>query len=85
MTESEFANYIGFFVSNYAQDMSRSEDLTIEVATLNANESFAKLLPDGFQTTNNYFFSAVDSEAHLIGKLWFSKRANPKAPAIVYA
>ncbi len=85
MSETDYANYVKHSASHYAEEMSRAEDLTIEEATAAAEESFAKLLPDGFNTANVWFFFVVDPSERTVGSLWFSKRTNPKRESKPYA
>lgn len=75
MNESEFSNYRRFALPNYAEEMMKAEGVSQEFAYQMAEDSFAKILPQGLKTPQQYFFSIVETgTAKNVGMIWFGKR-----------
>ena len=70
MTEAEFDVWKAYSIVEYAKDKMNSLGIPIEKATKLSKDSFAGLLRDGIQTTDNHFFMITRDEA-VLGWLWF--------------
>lgn len=75
MKETDFSKYRQWALPNYAEEMIKAEGVLPEYAYKMAEDSFAKILPQGLKTPNQYFFSIVEKEtSQSIGMIWFGKR-----------
>lgn len=86
MTESEFVEFAKDAVPAYAADQVASGRWAEGESLALARNSFAKLLPRGLATPDNYFFTVRDEENNVsVGILWiaFQERAG-KRVAYVY-
>ena len=70
MTKAEFDEWKAYSTDEYAKDKMNALGIPIEEATKLSEDSFAGLLPDGIQTTDNHFFMITRNEA-VLGWLWF--------------
>ena len=72
MTQPEYEEWAVSSVSDYAKEKKRAQLLTDEEAQRVALESFARLLPLGLQTENQFIFSIFEASfTTRIGSLWF--------------
>lgn len=81
MTEAEFLEYMKTALPAYAREKQRGEGLTEEHANTVARESFAKLLPEGIASKDNFLFTVLESENKSpIGILWFAQKTDGAKP-----
>lgn len=73
MTENEYSHWAPRSRQCYAEDKMRANGYTKEEATKIAEADFNRLLPDGFESKDNYLFTMKD-EDKIIGYLWFMIR-----------
>jgi ribosomal protein S18 acetylase RimI-like enzyme len=75
MTSQEFDAFKAHSLPAFAAAKSASEGLSHEDAMAVAIESFARLLPDGFESKGNYFYQVIETSAdRSVGHLWFARR-----------
>ena len=81
MTAAEYSNYMKYSVNNYAVEKQKGEGLTEENALKIAQESYAKLLPQGLDTPDQFLYSVFDKPSgKSIGILWMAKKLNGMKP-----
>lgn len=91
MTASDFESYRDYAHKEYAKDKMKATTLTEAEAMKLSVESFAKLLPEGLETPDNYLFNVVAEDSkqgsqhsqhsqQKVGILWFSKRQDYGEP-----
>ncbi len=81
MTPAEFSEYMKYSVYNYAAEKQKAEGLTEENTLKIAQESYARLLPNGLETPNQLLYSVFDkSSGAAIGILWMAKKINGQKP-----
>lgn len=76
MKETDFLPYMHRMVQQYAVEKQRSGAWTAEDAPHNAIDEFNRLLPRGFFTPNNHFFTFLDGLGRKIGRLWLYYHLN---------
>lgn len=85
MTESEYSDYIHIAVPTYADEKMKGENLSREQADEVARESFAKLLPHGIASEDQFLRTIIESETgKAIGTLWYAKRATPRTHVWIF-
>ena len=81
MTPAEYSNYMKYSVNNYAVEKQNGEGLTEENALKIAQDSYAKLLPQGLDTPEQYLYSVFDETSEKsVGILWMAKKLNGVKP-----
>jgi len=86
MTEDEYLSYLATSLPNYAEEKMKGEGLSKEDALKVAQDSFARLLPLGIKTENQFLFSVIHNDSQKkIGTLWFAKKnEGAKSYAFIY-
>lgn len=81
MSEEEFQAYLPRARKNYAEELSRANDLTDDEATAQAEAAFRRLLPEGRPgAADQFLFTAVDGDGRPVGMVWFGIRRDRKEP-----
>lgn len=75
MRPDEFPSWRARFVSDWAQDLERIEDLTAPGAALEAERRVAADLPHGIATADHYLF-VIEEGAARVGVAWLSVNGN---------
>lgn len=86
MSSAEFSEYMKYAVDNYAAEKRKGEGYSQEEALNIAKESYARLLPQGLESKNQFLFSVFEKDnSKPIGILWFAKKMNGEKPyAFIY-
>lgn len=71
MSAEEFVSWQQRAIESYAQEFVDSGFLTADEARNRAREDFAKLLPEGLDTSAHDVFTAVEGDG-VVGTLWLS-------------
>jgi len=74
MNQSDFEVWAPQSRHGYAERKIQSNGLTKCEAYEIAEEEFARLLPDGLTSKDNYFYTMKDSDSRVVGYLWFCIR-----------
>lgn len=81
MTPFELEEYLKIAVPAYAAEKERGEGMTPEMALKVATDSYAKLLPDGLGTPDQFLFTVLESQTNRsIGTLWFANKTDTGKP-----
>lgn len=81
MTPAEYSEYMKYAVNNYATEKQKGEGLAAESALKVAQESYARLLPQGLETPDHFLYAVLDSTSNKnIGHLWMAKKLNGTKP-----
>lgn len=84
MTEEEFRVWAPLSQKAYAEDTARAKGYTQREAELIADESFAKLLPQGIDSKDHFFY-VLDLGGESLGTFWFSLQGTvKKRKAFIY-
>lgn len=70
MTVLDFNTYLTHAIDDYAKDKIEAGTWSSTEALQLSEESFAKLLPNGIKTKNNYLFNIVSDNNQKVGILW---------------
>jgi ribosomal protein S18 acetylase RimI-like enzyme len=85
MTPTEFEEYLGWVVDDYARELERNGRAVGEAAMEASRASFASLLPHGAQTAGQVLLVAEDTdEGGHVGVLWFGASTDDPSMAWVY-
>lgn len=85
MSDAEYSEYIRVAVPSYADEKMKGENLTREQADDVARESFAKLLPHGIASSDQFLRTIVDLKTgNAIGTLWYAKKSTPRPHVWIY-
>ncbi|WP_176711392.1 GNAT family N-acetyltransferase [Streptomyces sp. PTY087I2] len=74
MTEAEYAEYEPYVIADYAQRNVAAGTFTQGEAMERARTDFAKLLPQGASTADNYLHAVEDPSGERVGNLWYAIR-----------
>lgn len=74
MTSDEFEVWAPKSRNQYAIDKVRANGFTQKEAEALAMESFTRILPDGYNSKDNFLFTVKSSESELLGYLWYCLR-----------
>lgn len=74
MSDSEYNSWELRSKESYAADKMKANDFTKEEANKVATDDFARLLPLGQKSEDNFLFSAKDDSVNLVGFVWFGVR-----------
>jgi ribosomal protein S18 acetylase RimI-like enzyme len=71
MTTQSFEDFKNHSIGQYASDLARVEEISVEEAHTYASLQFQKLVPDGIATIDQIFLDAFDAQTDKpIGYLW---------------
>ena len=79
-TKAEYDEYLEKSIKSYANELLTSGMVPKENVEAEAQATFNRILPDGFNTKNHYFFHAYEKE-EFIGFIWYGMR---KDTAFIY-
>lgn len=72
MSEEEFKVFFENSILDYANDLMKSSDITMEEARIQAQGEFAEMLPDGVDTKDNLLRIIVEAdEEKAVGVIWY--------------
>ena len=74
MTQTDFEVWAPRSRQDYADDQIRANGLTKHEAYEFSERDFARLLPDGLSTKDNYLYTIKHSDRKVVGYLWFCIR-----------
>ncbi|WP_075619728.1 GNAT family N-acetyltransferase [Paenisporosarcina indica] len=75
MSSEEFQQYLDISVVNYAKEKVASGNWSQEESLTKAKEEYARLLPDGEKSENNYLYNVLH-ENHAVGIIWLAQKTN---------
>jgi ribosomal protein S18 acetylase RimI-like enzyme len=85
MTSSEFEEYLGWSIGDYADEMVRNGRTTPDRARAMAQDSFDRLLGDGLQTPGHTLLIAEEtSTGERVALLWFGPSSDDPTRAWIY-
>ena len=83
MDLKDYEKYIVGTIKEYASEKVKAGTWPADEATKLAEEEYSRLLPDGLDTKENYFYT-FNVEQNIIGYLWLAKnKVNPE-DAFIY-
>lgn len=72
MSGEEFKIFFENSINDYANDLIKSSDLTMEEASAEAKREFTEMLPNGLGTKDNALRNIVDAaEEKTVGVIWY--------------
>jgi ribosomal protein S18 acetylase RimI-like enzyme len=72
LTEQEFQDYLAFMISDYACEITKNFNLTLESALEESEMMMSDLWKDGLLTEGQYLYNILDSKTHeKVGILWY--------------
>lgn len=70
MTEAEYVSLRAFLDEDYARELARAMDLSIEEARVEAAKQTGELLKDGLTTEGHYLWKIMADQDGAVGDLW---------------
>jgi len=83
MAFNEFQKYISFAVKEYAKEKIEAGTWQKGNALENAEQTYNRLLPNGLETSGNYFYSIYEN-ANMIGYIWFGTDNENESNAFIF-
>jgi ribosomal protein S18 acetylase RimI-like enzyme len=81
MSQAAFEAFVARSTTNYAEEVSKANDIPLEEATAQAEASFRRLLPDGRpDQADQHLYVVVDEEGQEVGTIWWGVRRDRPAP-----
>lgn len=74
MTNAEYSFWAPRSQKGYAQDKMKANHYTEDEANAIAADDFARILPKGLESPDNYLFSARNEAGTVLGYIWFCIR-----------
>lgn len=74
MTPEEFTAFSKRSALSYANDLAKSQGITVEEARSYASKQLEGFLPDGIKTSGHEFYFIQDADGEKVGHLWFGIR-----------
>ena len=75
MTEEELVPYLEFLMVDYANEKVKAGNWPADQAMELSKAEFARLLPDGVHSSDQYLFSIFDeAKGQNVGAIWFAAR-----------
>ena len=72
MSKDEFKIFFENSISDYANDLVKSSNITMDEARIQAQGEFEEMLPNGLETKDNIFRIIVDvAEQKAVGIIWY--------------
>lgn len=72
MTKEEFKIFLENSIYDYAYDLVKSSNITMDEARIQAQGEFAEMLPNGLETKDNVLRIIVDAaEQKAVGIIWY--------------
>jgi ribosomal protein S18 acetylase RimI-like enzyme len=84
MLPSEFDEYLGWVVDDYAAELERNGKAVGDAAMDASRASFAALLPEGVGSLGQVLLIADDPEGARVGVLWFGPSTDDPTMAWIY-
>lgn len=75
MTRYEYAEWLKVTIPAYAADKVASGQWSEEESLQLSRKEYEELLPQGFTTPDNFFYTIEDSDSMPVGVLWFAVKA----------
>ncbi len=83
MSQKDYDAYLSTAVTYYASEKVKAGTWTEQLAFQKATEEYQRLLPQGIQTPDNYFYR-LDQDGTKIGVIWFAKSKDNPETAFIY-
>ncbi|WP_349514943.1 GNAT family N-acetyltransferase [Leuconostoc suionicum] len=83
MTAAHFDDYMSSSIKEYALEKVQAGSWTQEDSLDNARLTYDRLLPDGLNTPNNFFFSIINGD-NVIGYIWLGPDSENKNIAFIF-
>lgn len=83
MSQKDYDAYLSTAVTNYAGEKVKAGTWTEQLAFQKASEEYQRLLPNGIQTPNNYFYR-IDQDDTRVGVIWLAKSQDNPETAFIY-
>ena len=81
MDSEEFQRYLEMSVESYAKEKVTSGNWTEEESISKATDEYARLLPNGEKSENNYIYNIMDDNQE-VGMIWIAH--NPNNEGFIY-
>lgn len=83
MELDEFQKYISFAVNEYAEEKIQAGTWQRNDALANSEQTYNRLLPNGLETSENYFYSIYD-DSNIIGYIWVGNDNENESNAFIF-
>jgi ribosomal protein S18 acetylase RimI-like enzyme len=81
MTGAQFRGYSDNSQDEYAKEIAESGSMSWDDAVQKAADDYARMLPQGLDTPDNFLFTAYDGEA-AVGILWLMLQTRSDGPRV---
>jgi RimJ/RimL family protein N-acetyltransferase len=83
MTAPDFAAYLELTIPQYAREKVAAGNWNEAEALERSRQEYAKLLPQGLETANNFLFTLVNETGEKVGWLWYARDAKKPEQAFI--
>lgn len=83
MELDEFQKYISFAVNEYAEEKIQAGTWQRNAPLANSEQTYNRLLPNGLETSENYFYSIYD-DSNIIGYIWVGNDNENESNAFIF-
>lgn len=75
MTQKEFELYLNQAIAEYADDLVKSGEVSLENSMEKSKQSFLSLLPNGVSSKQQYLFNIMSDDNLMLGMIWYGIRS----------
>lgn len=83
MSQKDYDTYLSTAVTDYAGEKIKAGTWTEQLAFQRASEEYQRLLPNGIETPDNYFYR-IDHNETKVGVIWIAKSTDNPETAFIY-
>lgn len=83
MALDQFQKYLSFAINEYAEEKIQAGTWQMNDALENSEKTYTRLLPNGLETSGNYFYSIYD-EINIIGYIWLGTDSENESNAFIF-
>lgn len=83
MKLDEFQKYLSFAVNEYAEEKIQAGTWQRNNALAYSEQTYNRLLPNGLETSGNYFYSIYD-DRNIVGYIWVGTDSENESNAFIF-
>ncbi|NQV37484.1 MAG: GNAT family N-acetyltransferase [Candidatus Marinimicrobia bacterium] len=84
MTDQEYDEFFPIVVDSYTNELVKNMKMDVELARTRSLDETNKLLPDGLNTENHYFYSITNQNGMNVGGIWIQITKKSKLAFIFF-
>lgn len=83
MTQSEFKIFAQWSIKDYAKELVKSGNQSLEKSLIESETEFNEMLPNGLNSKDNYLYVIQNEELSDVGMIWYQKHLHKPEIAFI--